>query len=60
MEGEKREIWRLTVENVSTTMKPDDKDREQNMYKDVSSSSSLLLQDQIFIICALHVSDDME
>ncbi|XP_047463137.1 Meckel syndrome type 1 protein isoform X4 [Mugil cephalus] len=35
MEGEKREIWRLIVENVSTTMKPDDKEREQNMYKDL-------------------------
>ncbi|KAM9333507.1 tectonic-like complex member MKS1 [Pholidichthys leucotaenia] len=34
-EGEKREVWRLTVENVSTAMKPEDKDREQNMYKDL-------------------------
>uniref|UniRef100_A0A4W6DDB5 MKS transition zone complex subunit 1 n=1 Tax=Lates calcarifer TaxID=8187 RepID=A0A4W6DDB5_LATCA len=34
-EGEKREVWRLTVENVSTTMKPEEKDREQNMYKDL-------------------------
>uniref|UniRef100_A0AAQ6AAW6 MKS transition zone complex subunit 1 n=1 Tax=Amphiprion ocellaris TaxID=80972 RepID=A0AAQ6AAW6_AMPOC len=30
-----REVWRLTVENISTTMKPEEKDREQNMYKDL-------------------------
>lgn len=36
-EGEKREVWCLTLENVSTAMKPEDKEREQNMYKDVSS-----------------------
>lgn len=35
-EGEKREVWRLTLENVSAAMKPEDKEREQNMYKDVS------------------------
>uniref|UniRef100_A0A7N5ZWD6 MKS transition zone complex subunit 1 n=1 Tax=Anabas testudineus TaxID=64144 RepID=A0A7N5ZWD6_ANATE len=34
-EGERREVWRLTVENVSTAMKPDDKEKEQNMYKDL-------------------------
>ncbi|KAM9728502.1 tectonic-like complex member MKS1 isoform 1-T1 [Menidia menidia] len=34
-QGEKREVWRLTVENVSTAMKPEEKDREQNMYKDL-------------------------
>lgn len=37
-EGEKKEFWRLTVENASTVMKPDERDREQNIYKDVSSS----------------------
>lgn len=37
-DGEKREIWRLTVENVSTAMKPEEEEREHNMYKDVSSS----------------------
>lgn len=37
-EGEKREFWRLTVENASTVMTSDEKDREQNIYKDVSSS----------------------
>uniref|UniRef100_A0A669F0U6 MKS transition zone complex subunit 1 n=1 Tax=Oreochromis niloticus TaxID=8128 RepID=A0A669F0U6_ORENI len=34
-EGERREVWRLTVENVSGSMKPEDKVREQNMYKDL-------------------------
>uniref|UniRef100_A0A3B4FR32 MKS transition zone complex subunit 1 n=1 Tax=Pundamilia nyererei TaxID=303518 RepID=A0A3B4FR32_9CICH len=34
-EGERREVWRLTVENVSACMKPEDKVREQNMYKDL-------------------------
>ncbi|KAK2828677.1 hypothetical protein Q5P01_019711 [Channa striata] len=34
-EGEKREVWRLTVENVSTAPKPEEKDREQNMYTDL-------------------------
>ncbi|XP_070772940.1 tectonic-like complex member MKS1 isoform X2 [Enoplosus armatus] len=34
-EGEKREVWRLTVENVSTAMQPEEKEREQNMYKDL-------------------------
>ncbi|XP_069001905.1 tectonic-like complex member MKS1 isoform X1 [Embiotoca jacksoni] len=33
--GEKREVWRLRVENVSTAMKPEEKDREHNMYKDL-------------------------
>uniref|UniRef100_A0A3P8TXP5 MKS transition zone complex subunit 1 n=1 Tax=Amphiprion percula TaxID=161767 RepID=A0A3P8TXP5_AMPPE len=33
-DGDRREVWRLTVENISTTMKPEEKDREQNMYKD--------------------------
>uniref|UniRef100_H3CQC7 MKS transition zone complex subunit 1 n=1 Tax=Tetraodon nigroviridis TaxID=99883 RepID=H3CQC7_TETNG len=34
-EGEKKEFWRLTVENASTVMKPDERDREQNIYKDL-------------------------
>ncbi|KAK9536774.1 hypothetical protein VZT92_006535 [Zoarces viviparus] len=33
--GEKREVWRLTLENVCTTMQPEEKEREQNMYKDL-------------------------
>ncbi|KAJ4920077.1 hypothetical protein JOQ06_022462 [Pogonophryne albipinna] len=33
--GEKREVWRLNVENVCTAMQPEEKEREQNMYKDL-------------------------
>ncbi|XP_034746108.1 Meckel syndrome type 1 protein isoform X1 [Etheostoma cragini] len=33
--GEKREVWRLTVENVCTAMPPEEQEREQNMYKDL-------------------------
>uniref|UniRef100_A0A667WYX1 MKS transition zone complex subunit 1 n=1 Tax=Myripristis murdjan TaxID=586833 RepID=A0A667WYX1_9TELE len=33
--GEKREVWRLTVENVCTAMKSEEKEREQHMYKDL-------------------------
>lgn len=36
--GEKKEVWRLSVENASTVMKPEEKDREQNIYRDVSSA----------------------
>ncbi|XP_056140892.1 Meckel syndrome type 1 protein [Lampris incognitus] len=34
-EGEKREVWRLTLENVSTPMNLEEKEREQHMYKDL-------------------------
>uniref|UniRef100_A0A8C9ZA24 MKS transition zone complex subunit 1 n=1 Tax=Sander lucioperca TaxID=283035 RepID=A0A8C9ZA24_SANLU len=30
--GEKREVWRLTVENVCTAMQPEEQEREQNIY----------------------------
>ncbi|KAM9788760.1 tectonic-like complex member MKS1 [Neosynchiropus ocellatus] len=33
--GEKKQVWRLVVENVSPAMKPEEKEREQNMYKDL-------------------------
>uniref|UniRef100_A0A671WID4 MKS transition zone complex subunit 1 n=1 Tax=Sparus aurata TaxID=8175 RepID=A0A671WID4_SPAAU len=33
--GEKKDVWRLTLENVSTAMKPEEKEREQSMYKDL-------------------------
>jgi len=41
--GEKRDVWRLTVENVCTSMQPEEKEREQNMYRDVSPPPSGLL-----------------
>ncbi|KAF7648746.1 hypothetical protein LDENG_00152350 [Lucifuga dentata] len=34
-EGHQREVWRLTLENVSTVMKAEEKQREQNMYRDL-------------------------
>uniref|UniRef100_A0A674ADA8 MKS transition zone complex subunit 1 n=1 Tax=Salmo trutta TaxID=8032 RepID=A0A674ADA8_SALTR len=34
-EGEKREVWRLTLENVSEGIRPEEKEREQRMYKDL-------------------------
>uniref|UniRef100_A0A672ZDL2 MKS transition zone complex subunit 1 n=1 Tax=Sphaeramia orbicularis TaxID=375764 RepID=A0A672ZDL2_9TELE len=34
-EGDKREVWCLTVENVSKSMKTEEKDKESNMYKDL-------------------------
>lgn len=42
-EGERKEVWRLTVENASSVMKSDEKDREQKIYKDVSSSLTFAL-----------------
>ncbi|KAM8897888.1 tectonic-like complex member MKS1 isoform 2-T2 [Spinachia spinachia] len=33
--GDKREVWRLTVKNMCTTMQPEEKEREQNVYKDL-------------------------
>ncbi|XP_023197485.1 Meckel syndrome type 1 protein isoform X1 [Xiphophorus maculatus] len=34
-DGEKREVWRLTLENASRVMKPEEREREQIMYKDL-------------------------
>lgn len=34
-EGEKREVWRLTLENVSADINAEEKEREQRMYKDL-------------------------
>ncbi|KAM3602157.1 uncharacterized protein V6R79_025205 [Siganus canaliculatus] len=34
-DGVTRDVWRLFLENVSTAMKPEEKEREQNMYKDL-------------------------
>uniref|UniRef100_A0A8C5CGV8 MKS transition zone complex subunit 1 n=1 Tax=Gadus morhua TaxID=8049 RepID=A0A8C5CGV8_GADMO len=35
--GEKKEVWRLTLDNVSTAMAAEDKEKEQHMYKDLYS-----------------------
>ncbi|CAJ1063408.1 Meckel syndrome type 1 protein [Xyrichtys novacula] len=34
-QGERREVWRLFLENMSTAMKPEEKEKEQNIYKDL-------------------------
>uniref|UniRef100_A0A3P9PV87 MKS transition zone complex subunit 1 n=1 Tax=Poecilia reticulata TaxID=8081 RepID=A0A3P9PV87_POERE len=34
-DGEKREVWRLTLENASRVMKLEEREREQIMYKDL-------------------------
>ncbi|KAL7838575.1 hypothetical protein AOLI_G00269790 [Acnodon oligacanthus] len=36
-EGEKREVWRLYLENMSASIPADEKQREQRMYKDLYS-----------------------
>ncbi|XP_061558048.1 Meckel syndrome type 1 protein [Phycodurus eques] len=33
--GTNKEIWHLTIENVSATMKSEEKEREQHLYKDL-------------------------
>jgi len=34
-EGEKREVWRLYLENASSDIHAEEKEREQRMYRDV-------------------------
>jgi len=34
-EGEKREVWRLYLENASSDIYAEEKEREQRMYRDV-------------------------
>lgn len=38
-EGEKKEIWRLTLVNASAGISEEEKDREHRMYRDVSGLS---------------------
>lgn len=56
-DGEKREIWRLTVENVSTAMKPEEEEREHNMYKDVSSSPHMSCRSRAEMIHTVQLSN---
>ena len=54
---ERREVWRLTLENVSSDINTEEKEREQRMYTDVShgppfSTSSMYL----FICLSVHLS----
>lgn len=56
-DGEKREVWRLTVENVSTCMKAEEKEKEQNMYKDVSPNRSRAKITRTSFKLRVHVAD---
>lgn len=56
-DGEKREVWRLTVENVSTCMKAEEKEKEQNMYRDVSPNRSIGKIKRTAFNLRVHVTD---
>lgn len=56
-DGEKRDVWRLTVENVSAGMKPEEKEKEENMYRDVSPCPSGDHTERMFFIALVEVSD---
>lgn len=56
-DGEKRDIWRLTLENVSACMKPEEAEKEQNMYKDVSQFPLEPKQTVLFFIALVQLSD---
>lgn len=56
-DGEKREVWRLTVENVSTCMKAEEKEKEQNMYRDVSPNGSIAKIKRTSFKLRVHVTD---
>lgn len=38
-EGEKQELWKYTIENVSSLAQPEEEEREQRVFKDVRASS---------------------
>lgn len=40
-EGEKQELWKYTVDNVSALAQPEEEEREQRVFKDVRANSSL-------------------
>ncbi|XP_068010604.1 tectonic-like complex member MKS1 [Melanerpes formicivorus] len=35
LDGEKREVWKYTIENVSAQMRPEEAEREQQMFRDL-------------------------
>lgn len=37
LDGEKREVWQYTIENVSARVQPEEEEREQRMFRDVRS-----------------------
>lgn len=56
-DGEKRDVWRLTVEDVSARMKPEEKEKEQNMYRDVSPCPPGADTERMFFVALVRVSD---
>lgn len=38
LDGEKREVWKYTIENVSVQVQPEEEEREQCVFRDVRSS----------------------
>ncbi|KFP33993.1 Meckel syndrome type 1 protein, partial [Colius striatus] len=38
LDGEKQEVWKYTIENASVQVQPEEEEREQSVFRDVSSS----------------------
>lgn len=48
VDGEKREVWEYTIENASTQVQPEEEEREQRVFREVSTGRgaySLVLSD---------------
>lgn len=39
-EGDKQELWTYTLDNVSSLAQPEEEEREQRVFKDVSAGAS--------------------
>lgn len=37
LDGEKREVWKYTIENASVQVQPEEEEREQRVFRDVST-----------------------
>lgn len=37
LDGEKREVWEYTIENASAQVQPEEEEREQRVFRDVST-----------------------
>lgn len=37
LDGEKREVWEYTIENASAQVQPEEQEREQRVFRDVST-----------------------
>ncbi|KFP84784.1 Meckel syndrome type 1 protein, partial [Apaloderma vittatum] len=46
LDGEKREVWKYTIENVSVQVQPEEEEREQRMFRDVPP-----VVIELFILC---------